>query len=71
MSMMNETGAIPLSLPVNDAIRLYPETIAIFNEFGIDTCCGGADPIVEAARRDGADLDELMAALAGVIEARP
>jgi regulator of cell morphogenesis and NO signaling len=68
---MNDIARIPESLSVNDAIRLYPETIAVFNDFGIDTCCGGAAPIAEAARNDGADLTELLAALAAVIEETP
>lgn len=68
---MTTMDKIPESLSVNDAIRLYPETIAVFNDFGIDACCGGAVPIAEAARRDGADLDELLAALAAVLEATP
>lgn len=62
---------IPESMEVNDAISLYPETISVFNDFGIDACCGGAVAIAEAARRDGADLDELMAALAAILEEAP
>jgi regulator of cell morphogenesis and NO signaling len=68
MTTMNQ---IPESLLVNEAIRLYPETIAVFNDFGIDACCGGAVPIAEAALRDGADLNQLLAALAGVLEETP
>jgi regulator of cell morphogenesis and NO signaling len=68
---MNALVKIPESMAVNDAIRLYPETIAVFNDFGIDSCCGGAEPIAEAARRDGADLEELLAALAAVLAEAP
>jgi regulator of cell morphogenesis and NO signaling len=68
---MTTTNRFPETLSVNDAIRLYPETISVFNDFGIDTCCGGADPIAEAARRDGADLEALLAALAAVLEKTP
>ncbi len=50
-------------LVVNDCIKLYPNTIGIFTKFNIDSCCGGAVSIEEAARRDGAELGALMAAL--------
>ena len=48
---------------VNDCIKLFPKTIGVFTRFHIDSCCGGAVPIEDAAKRDGAPLDELMAAL--------
>lgn len=59
--------AIPAELTVNELIRNVPATVPIFNEFGIDACCGGAVPIAVAARRDGADVDALYAALAAVV----
>ena len=48
---------------VNEVLQRHPGTVAVFNAFGIDACCGGASPLSEAARRDGADLDALVAAL--------
>jgi len=56
------------ALTVNDAVARYPRTVAIFNEFGIDACCGGAATIEEAARRDGADPDALAEAVRRVVE---
>lgn len=61
---------IDVGSTVNELIARYPETIAVFNRFGIDSCCGGGEPIAEAARRDGADLDALMAALCAAVENR-
>ncbi len=48
---------------VNDCIKQFPKTIGVFTRYHIDSCCGGAVSIEEAARRDGAPLEELMAAL--------
>jgi regulator of cell morphogenesis and NO signaling len=48
---------------VNDVIKKYPATIGVFSSFNIDTCCGGAATIEEAAKRDGAPLSELLGAL--------
>ncbi|HEX7117941.1 MAG TPA: DUF542 domain-containing protein [Longimicrobiales bacterium] len=56
------------TMTVNEVIREFPDTVAVFNEFGIDACCGGAAPIVEAARRDGADPAALLSALRAVVE---
>ena len=48
---------------VNDVLAEYPETFAIFHDFGIDACCGGAESIAVSAERDRADLPALLAAL--------
>lgn len=52
---------------VNELIRTHPGTVEVFNRFGIDSCCGGAAPVGEAAARDGADPVALLAALDEVI----
>jgi regulator of cell morphogenesis and NO signaling len=48
---------------VNEIIASHPAAVAVFNEFGIDACCGGDASLEEAARRDGASVDALLAAL--------
>ncbi|MBI2413658.1 MAG: DUF542 domain-containing protein [Deltaproteobacteria bacterium] len=55
--------AISKEMVVNDCIKAYPKTIGVFTQFKIDSCCGGAVSIEAAANRDGAPLDDLMAAL--------
>ncbi len=60
---MTEGQKVTKELVVNDCIKLYPNTIGVFTKFNIDSCCGGAVSIEEAARRDGAELDALMTAL--------
>lgn len=64
--MSNET--IDTNLTVNDMVATHPETIAVFNRFGLDTCCGGGVSIAEAARRDGAKLGDLVQALHGALD---
>src|SRR4051794_11342890 len=64
--MRDSTLATPRLDPatfVNDVLRQYPATAAVFNTFGIDACCGGARSVRDAAREDGADCCALLAAL--------
>ncbi|MBI5048134.1 MAG: DUF542 domain-containing protein [Deltaproteobacteria bacterium] len=51
---------ITKQMTVNDAIKLYPNTIGVFSKFRIDSCCGGAVSIEEASKRDRADLAALL-----------
>jgi iron-sulfur cluster repair protein YtfE (RIC family) len=60
---MTNTDPIDADLTVNEAIRRFPATVAVFNDFGIDACCGGAASLAEAAARDGADPAALLAAV--------
>jgi len=55
------------SATVNQMLLEHPATVAVFNAFGIDACCGGDVSIEEAARRDGADASALLAALDTII----
>ena len=67
---MNDTtaaAAIAPDVTVNELIRLYPGTVQVFNECGIDACCGGSVPVREAAARDGADPAALVEALLHVV----
>ena len=56
-------SSIDPSATVDQTIARYPQTIAVFNRFGLDSCCGGGAPVREAARRDGVDPVALLAAL--------
>ena len=48
---------------INDVIKKYPQTIAVFNQFRVDSCCGGGQSIEKTATRDGVDVESLMQAL--------
>lgn len=54
---------ITKDMVVNDCIRLYPKTIGVFTHYKIDSCCGGAVSIEAAAKRDGADLGDMLKTL--------
>lgn len=57
-------------LVINDVIKRYPETIAVFNSHRVDSCCGGGGSIEQTARRDGVDVGSLVKALNSAIEKR-
>ena len=67
--MRNQANAKALdtTTTVNDVIQMYPESVGVFNELGIDACCGGDASLAEAASRDGVDLESLRARLAAII----
>lgn len=65
--MTTPQSTIDPSLPVNEIIRRWPAVLGVLNAFGIDSCCGGADPLTVAAAEADAPLDDLLAALRGVV----
>ena len=66
--MLSLTAVDP-TLPVNEVISRFPATVAVFNRFGIDACCGGWASLDEAAQRDGVDREALIEALRAAIQA--
>lgn len=54
---------IDAACTVNDVLRRHPEAVAFFDAYGVDACCGGGEPLGEAARDAGVAADELLAAL--------
>ncbi|HET8648485.1 MAG TPA: DUF542 domain-containing protein [Gemmatimonadales bacterium] len=54
---------------VHEIITRAPATKAVFQRYGVDTCCGSHVSVEEAARRDNLDsnrlCNELRAAAAG------
>lgn len=57
------TDQLDSTLTINEIVARYPDTIAVFNRFGMDTCCGGGIRVAEAARRHGLDLGIVLNAL--------
>jgi len=65
---MSQTIQLDRTMTVNQIVANYPETMSVFNGFGIDTCCGGGVSVEEAARRDSLDVEVVMAALWKAVE---
>ena len=57
------TARITADDTVNDALLRLPATGRVFNAFGIDSCCGGAATIAQAATDADIPLDVLLDAL--------
>lgn len=45
---------------INSITNRYPDTIAIFAEYHIDSCCGGEKTLEEVATRHGLSLEEIV-----------
>ena len=60
---MPQDIALDPSWTVNETIARHPATMAVFNRFGIDTCCGSGVAVSEAAHRDEIALHVLLDAL--------
>jgi regulator of cell morphogenesis and NO signaling len=67
---MPDTIALDPTLTINEIVARFPETIPVFNRFGLDTCCGGGVRVDDAARRDGLDSDAVVEALREAITRR-
>jgi iron-sulfur cluster repair protein YtfE (RIC family) len=60
---MNVTRSIGPLWSVNEVIVTYPETVAVFNRFGVDSCCRGDATLEQAALESGIDQGDLITAL--------
>ena len=65
---MSDVLQLDPSRTINEIIVQHPGTIAVFNHFGFDSCCGGGVSVEEAARRDGLDVDAVLAELRRALE---
>jgi regulator of cell morphogenesis and NO signaling len=48
---------------INDVVNKYPETMKVFNDFKVDSCCGGGQSIATTAAVSNSNIPELMEAL--------
>lgn len=66
--MRSVLATITGSDKLNEIVARYPETLEVFQRFGLDTCCGGALPLATAAEHHGLQLDTLVNALREQVE---
>jgi regulator of cell morphogenesis and NO signaling len=59
-----------LDTSVPDWVIDHPETLSVFQELGIDTCCGGKS-LGFACRQQGLDPQAVLATLRGRLGASP
>ncbi len=57
-----------LTLTINDLVLRYPSVLPVLNDFGIDSCCGGAKPLSEVIERHRLDADVLVGEIAAAAE---
>lgn len=67
---MTERSVLRVEDATVDALMgQYPNTMAVFNAFGVDGCCGAHRTVRDAAAEDGVDVAALVAGLRQAIEA--
>lgn len=54
-------------MTLNEISTRWPRTLEVLARYGLDTCCGGALPVREAASRHGVDPAELLEELNRVV----
>ena len=67
---MQNNDAIDPGLTLDEITNRFPETIEVFNHFGMDVCCGGGASLRDAAMRDGVSLPTLQDALRDALVSR-
>ena len=58
-----EKALITKDMIINDVIKKYPKTITVFNNFKVDSCCGGGVSIEKTAGMSGVNINALLQAL--------
>ncbi|MFO7168019.1 MAG: DUF542 domain-containing protein [Chloroflexota bacterium] len=58
-----ETTIFDAQETLNAIVARAPWALEVLAGFGLDTCCGGALPLAEAAERHGIDPQQILAAL--------
>ena len=54
-------------ITLNQIVEAYPATLSILSDLGFDTCCGGWEPLGQAAERKGIPWEKVTAALTPLV----
>lgn len=65
---IDERAASIGKLEIREVVETYPETTTVFDQYGMDMCCGGAHTVAEAARLPGLDPDAVVAQVTNAIQ---
>jgi regulator of cell morphogenesis and NO signaling len=60
---MESMQTIDGTMTINETIQRHPETVAVFDRFGLDSCCGGSLAIAEAAKKHGLEPADVLSKL--------
>ncbi|HNP86944.1 MAG TPA: DUF542 domain-containing protein [Kouleothrix sp.] len=60
------SSALDATMTLNQIVASWPAALPVLQRFGLDTCCGGALPLSEAAAHHQIAPQALLAALAEV-----
>ncbi|HEY4716559.1 MAG TPA: DUF542 domain-containing protein [bacterium] len=63
-----KTQKITKNMSINEIIKKFPQSIGVFNKFNLDSCCGGAESLENAAKKSEVDLAILIEAIDNAIE---
>ena len=66
--MHTVANALDCTQTVNAIVTAHPATLAVFDAWGIDRCCGGQHAVEEVVRRHGLDGAALCAELSAAVE---
>lgn len=68
MSIVTVNPPLDPSISVNELLRRHPVVLPVLNAFGVDSCCGGAESLADAAHSAQIPLDALMAGLEAAVQ---
>lgn len=63
-----ERRGIDPKMTVHQILDAFPETLGVFNSYGIDSCCGGGVALEAAAERHGLDTAQVLADLRDAVK---
>lgn len=61
--VFKEIVMTPTTQTIREIALEVPSSIRVFEQFGIDYCCGGRKPLAEACAAGNIELDAVIAAL--------